>query len=135
MPEQYPIPTKLKLAALWASTMFFYVYGDYFSLYLPHHIQHLIEGKTPMGATSPVILLSFSLLMAIPSLMISLSVFLKPKINRIANITAGIIFTLIMLLIFVTSVADAWLMFYSFYAAVESVLTLVIVRLAWKWER
>ncbi len=135
MLDNQPIPTKLKLAALWTSTMFFYVYGDYFSLYLPNHIQHLMEGKTPMGATSPVILLSFSLLMAIPSLMISLSVFLKPKINRIANITAGIIFTLIMLLIFVTSVADAWLMFYSFYAAVESVLTLVIVRLAWKWER
>ena len=33
--EEYRAPTKVKLAALWASTMFCYVYGDYFGLYLP----------------------------------------------------------------------------------------------------
>jgi hypothetical protein len=29
--EEYRTPTKVKLAALWAATMFCYVYGDYLS--------------------------------------------------------------------------------------------------------
>jgi Family of unknown function (DUF6326) len=131
----FTVHTKFKLAALWTSTMFLYVYGDYFQLYVPNHIQDLMDGKTPMGATSPIKVLIFGLVMVLPSLMISLSVFLKSNINRIVNILAGSFYTLIMLLIFVQSIGDQWLMFYSLYAAIESVLTLVIVRLAWKWER
>jgi hypothetical protein len=134
MLENYTVPTKLKLAALWTSTMFLYVYGDYFQLYLPNHIQGLMDGKTPIGATSPWKVLIFGLIMVIPSLMISLSVFLKPSLNRVVNISAGSFYTLIMLFIFVQAVSDTWMMSYSLYAAVESVLTIVIVRLAWKWN-
>lgn len=32
--EEYRAPAKVKLAALWASTMFCYIYGDYFGLYV-----------------------------------------------------------------------------------------------------
>jgi hypothetical protein len=133
MLENYTPPTKLKLAALWTSTMFCYVYGDFFSLYVPKKIERIMQGQSGVGDTTPLALLSFALLMTIPSVMITLSLVLKPAINRWLNIVMGIVFTLIMALILAMSISREWMMFYSYLAAVEIVLTLTIVRLAWKW--
>ncbi len=33
--EDFQVPTRIKISALWASTMFCYVYGDYFGLFSP----------------------------------------------------------------------------------------------------
>jgi hypothetical protein len=132
--ENYTPPTKLKLSALWTSTMFCYVYGDFFSLYVPKKIERIMEGQSGVGDTTPLALLSFALLMTIPSVMITLSLMLKPALNRWLNISMGVFFTLIMALILVTSFAKEWMMFYSYLAAVEIVLTSAIVWVAWKWQ-
>ena len=131
------IHVKFKLAALWTATMFLYVYGDYFSLYLPNKIQKLMDGNSGVGATTPVLLLGFSVMMTIPSLMIGLSVLLPSRLNRWANIIAGIVFTLIMTLILVSQAQamNPWAMFYAYLAVVEIALTSIITWLAWKWER
>jgi len=34
--EELKINVKIKLSALWASVTFFYIYGDYFELYVPN---------------------------------------------------------------------------------------------------
>ncbi len=112
--------------------MFCYVYGDFFSLFIPGHIQHLIEGKSGVGATTPLSLVAFALLMTIPSVMIFLSLVLAPHINRWANIGTGVLFTLIMALILVTSLSE-WRLFYTYLAFVEILLTSAVVWYAWKW--
>lgn len=134
MLENYTPPTKLKLSALWTSTMFCYVYGDFFSLYVPKKIERIMQGQSGVGNTTPLALLSFALLMTIPSVMIPLSLVLKPTLNRWLNIIMGCIFTGIMALIFFSTIGNEWMMFYSYFAAVEVVLTLTIMRLAWKWS-
>jgi hypothetical protein len=132
--EDINVHVKFKLAALWTSTMFLYVYGDFFSLFVPGHIQKLMDGKSGVGTTTPFAILGFAVMMTIPSLMIFLSLTLPSNINRWANIISGFLFTLIMALILASSLREWWI-FYSYLAVVEIALTSIIVWFAWKWKR
>ncbi len=128
----FKINVKFKLSALWASVMFCYIYGDYFALYPHDQIQELINGKTRLD--EPMKLFAASILMTIPSIMIFLSLVLKPTINRLLNLIFGAIFTAIMVLIAVNSLSSWWT-FYVFLAIVESSITLLIVWQAWNWPK
>jgi hypothetical protein len=125
------IDVKIKLSALWAAVMFCYIYGDYFGLWQPGMLQDLLQGRTkPLGPTTQGVLLGTSILMAIPSVMVFLSLVLKPALNRWVNIVLGIVYTLIMLV----TMPGAWA-FYIFFGMVEVVLTVSIVWYAWTWPK
>ena len=125
------IHVKLKISALWASVMFCYIYGDYFWLYAPGKLQGMLEGKmVPLGPTTQGVLLFTSVTMAIPSVMIFLSLVLKPNLNRWVNIILGVIYTVFVLL----TMPGTWA-FYLFLGSVDVVLTALIVWYAWNWPR
>lgn len=130
--EDQKISVKIKLAALWTSLMFLYIYGDYFELYAPQKVEKLIDGTSLLD--SPVKLFLASLMLAIPALMISLTILLKPKVVRWLNVIFGIFFTLVVLLVATTSFYT-WYAFYVFYAIMEALVTLSIVWLAFKWPK
>ncbi len=130
--EDFKINVKIKISALWASLMFCYIYGDYFSLYVPKIVEGFIVGKTLLD--NPIKLFLASLLMAVPALMIFLSLALKPKINRLLNIIFSIIYSALMILIAITSLAPWWT-FYVFLAIVEIAITLLIAWYALKWPK
>ncbi len=132
MLENPKVNIKIKLAALWTSVLFCYIYGDYFELYAPGKIDSLVTGENTLD--SPTKLLIASIVLAIPAIMIALSVILNPKINRILNIIFGIVFTLIMMLIAINSLT-AWYSFYVFLAVLESLITILIIWYAWKWPK
>jgi Family of unknown function (DUF6326) len=130
--EDSKINIKIKLAALWTSVTLCYLYGDYFELYVPEKAQGLVNGVNMLD--SPTKLFAAAVMLAIPALMVFLSIVLKTTINRTLNITFGIFFTTIMLLIAVTSITP-WRAFYVFLALVESCLTIIIIISAWKWPK
>lgn len=130
--QDFRINIKIKLAALWTSLTFLYIYGDYFELYVPSKLSGIINGNNMLD--NPVKLFLASLLLAVPSLMICLSILLKPAVNRWLNILFGLFFTAIMLLIAVTSISE-WRTFYVFYAIIESMLTSIIVWTAFNWVK
>lgn len=130
--EDFKVNVRFKLSALWASVTLCYLYGDYFELYVPHKVAGLLSGENMLD--SPMKLFGASILLAIPALMVSLSIILKPLINKWLNIIFGIFFTLIMLLIAFKSL-ESWLTFYVFLAIVESILTSLIVWYAWTWGK
>jgi len=132
MLENPKINIKIKLASLWASATFCYLYGDYFELYTPDKVNSLITGENIMD--SPTKLLLASIILAIPSVMVAVSIFLKPKINRILNILFGTLFTLMMIFIGIMS-TNEWYLFYVFLAFLESIITALIVWYAWKWPK
>tara|TARA_R110002167_G_scaffold128570_6_gene310917 strand:+ start:2641 stop:3051 length:411 start_codon:yes stop_codon:yes gene_type:complete len=132
MLENPKINIKIKLSALWTSVLFCYVYGDYFELYVPKKVEGLVTGENILD--SPTKLLIASLVLAIPPIMIAMSILLKPKINRILNLVFGILFTAMMLLIAIKSLTP-WYSFYVFLAILESLITLLIVWYAWKWPK
>ena len=126
------VDTKLKLCALWASTMFCYIYCDYFELYVPGKLDSMLQGTMgPLGPVTQGVLVGTALLMAVPSLMIFLSLALPARPNRILNLIVGAFFTLLLALL---AFASAWY-FYKLFAATEAVLTALVVRYAWRWPR
>lgn len=129
--EDPKINIKIKLAGLWASVMFIFIYVDYFGLYIPGFMQKVIEGE--VGHTgleiNQIFLLLVILLMIIPSLMIFLSLVLKAKVNRLANIIAGIFKIVI---VAGAMIGETWI-YYLAGSIVELVLLGLIVWYAWKW--
>ncbi|WP_420318100.1 DUF6326 family protein [Ekhidna sp.] len=126
------INIKIKLSALWTSLVLCFLYGDYFELYTPGKVDSLLTGNNVLD--SPMTLLIASVILSIPSLMVALSVLLNAKLNRILNISFGMLFTLMMLLIGINSMTP-WYSFYVFLAFLESLITIYIIYLAWKWPK
>jgi hypothetical protein len=126
-----PVSPRTKLSALWTSTMFCYVYGDYFELYVPGRLSSMLAGRMdPLGPVTPGLLLGTSTLLAMPALMVILSVLLPPTLSRWINIVAGAFYSLVMVLV----IRGAW-SFYVLMGLIEITLTLSVVAVAWRWPR
>ena len=123
------IRVKMKLAALWASMMFFYSYVDYFGLHVPGHLQNILAGKVFVFEITQLFLLTALVLTTIPALMISLSVALPAKVNRWTNIIVAALWIPYTLF----NLAGEFWMHLVYGAVVEVVLLLLIIRYAWKW--
>ena len=129
--EDVKINVKIKLAGLWATVMFLFLYVDVFGFMVPGHIEDLIAGEVAAGfQITPLFLLGVIILMTIPSLMVFLSLALPAKANRWANIIVGI-FEIVVNLIFV--IMPPFWPFYIFGTIVEVVLLALIVWYAWTW--
>ncbi len=126
--EFITINLKLKLAALWASFMFLYIYVDYFHLYMPGMLQDLLDGKVFTFDISQVFLLIVMVLVAIPALMIFLSVALPNSVNRLVNPIIAAVYIPYMLF---NLVGVAWPHMY-FAAAVEVIQLILIIKYARK---
>ena len=129
--EDIKVSVKLKLAALWTSFMFLYIYVDYFALYMPGSLKDILAGKVFVFDISYVFLLIAMIFVAIPSLMIFLSVALPAKVNRWTNIIVAAVYIPYMLF---NLAGVAWAHMY-FAAAVEVALLLLIIGYAWKWPK
>ena len=128
--DDIKVHVRLKLSALWTSVMFCYIYADYFGLYVPGKLQGMLAGKmAPLGQVTQGVLVGTSVMLAIPAVMIFLSLALKPGLSRWLNIVFGALYTAIILI----TMWD-WA-FYIFYGIIEVVLTSLVVWYALKWPR
>jgi len=127
--EDMKIGVKMKLSALWVAMMLLYIYADILSLFRPGQIEEMREGLMgPLPVTQASLLVA-SILMIIPAVMVFLSLTLKPKVNRWANVTLGVLYTLVNIS---NLIGETWA-YYIFFGIMEIVLTLLIVWYAWKW--
>jgi len=128
--DDVKINLKIKLSALWTTVLFLYAYADIKAFFRPGIIEGLIAGKAGDFQITQSFLLVSAIIMAIPSLMIFLSLALKASINRWANIILGIVYSAIILGTLL--MGGAWA-YYIFYAVIEILLTGMIAWLAFKW--
>ncbi len=131
----FSINIKFKLAFLWTALMFLYIYADYFRLMTPMKLEKMMNLQTPMGPTSPGILVIFSVILIIPTLMIILSIFLKPHVNKWLNIVIAFIYASISILIIISSIEDEWQTFFVIFNFVEILVFAIIISQALKWPR
>lgn len=131
----YNVNIKIKLAALWTTLMFLYIYADFFELMTPKKLEKMIDLQTPMGPTSPEILVVFSVILIIPSLMIFLSVFLKTQINKWLNICIAALYASMSILIIVSTLGSEWHAFYILFNLIEVFVFAMIIYQALKWPR
>lgn len=129
--EDININVKLKIAALWVSFMFLYIYVDYFHLYMPGSVQDILAGKMYVFDITQTALLIGLVSVTIPALMIFLSVALSANANRWVNIIIAAVYIPYTLF---NLVGEAW-MHMVFGAIVEVSILLLIISYAWKWPR
>ncbi len=128
---EFKSPVNLKLAALWTAFTFFYIYVDYFHLYMPNVLSDLQAGRVFTFDITQEFLLFAMVSVSIPAIMIFLSVALPAKTNRILNLTISAVYIPYTLF---NLVGEAWMHMY-YGAVVEVVLLGFIWGYAWKWRQ
>jgi hypothetical protein len=129
--EDMKINVNLKISALWAALMFCFIYGDHFSLFRTGQIADMMAGKLGPFTVTQVSLLLASIYAAIPGVMIFLSLVLKPKANRRANMILGIFYILSNSASFLT---DTWI-YFIVLGVIEVAITALIIWYAVKWPK
>ena len=129
-----PLSVRAKLAAAWTSLMFLIIYIDYFHLYQPGEIDSIRGGVIFEFDISGTLMSIFFVVIAIPTLMILLSMTLPARVNRATNLVVASLYT--PLLVF-NAAGASW--DYAFYYAltigVEVLIVAFILRSAWTWPR
>ncbi len=126
----------IQLAALWAARSLSGRLGDSLRATDSVILKEIIAGETAIPITQELLLI-FSVLLLVPIVMFVLSVTLKDKANRWANIGVGIFFVGFDLL-FVISIVLAPIgsaLYDTFLGFVYPVFTGLVVLRAWKWPR
>src|SRR5215475_5691039 len=125
--------TKDRLSLLWTFALLNYLYADVVALFA------IAGSREPFEPLPPWALMGSAVLMEIPIVMILASRLLPFRENRLANIIAGGIVTLVNgFLTFVPPLAG-WgkppaFPEYLFFGTIETVATSVIIWQAWTWS-
>ena len=133
--EDLRMPVQAKLAAAWTSFMFLYIYVDYLHLYKPGAIDDILDGVVFKFDISPDLCRPSSLTsVAIPILMVLLSMTLPARVNRATNLVVASLY----IPVSVFNAAGAswdWAFFYGLSIGLEVLLLAFILRSAWTWPR
>ena len=133
--EDRRMPVQAKLAAAWTSVMFLYIYVDYFHLHKPGVIDDLRAGVVGLDFyITPTVLTIFVALIAIPALMVMLSMTLPARMNRATNLVVASLFIPVTVFNAVGESWD-WAFFYGLSIGLEVLLLAFILRSAWTWPR
>src|SRR5918996_637137 len=123
-----PVPVRAKLAAAWTSFMFLYIYVDYFALYKPGVIDDILAGVVWEFQISQTLLTVFLALIAVPILMIVLSVILPARANRVINLAVASVYVPVSAF---NAVGESWTFFYWGAVALEVIVLALFFRFAW----
>ncbi|WP_329000818.1 DUF6326 family protein [Kribbella sp. NBC_00709] len=130
--EDQPIPVRAKLTAAWTSFMFLYAYVDILNFFTPGVIDDILNGKVFEFGLSQTFSTTALTLMAIPILMIVLSMTLPARVSRIANLVVASLYIPVTAF---NALGESWLYFYGLGIALELILLALILRYAWTWPR
>jgi hypothetical protein len=132
--EDRQLPVQAKLAAAWASFMFLYIYVDYLALYKPGFLDNILAGRVHEFDTGPLFIALGLTLIAIPSLMIVLSMTLPARVNRTINLVVAALYIPVSIY---NADGESWSYsyFYGLSIGLEVLLLAFILRSAWTWPR
>ena len=126
--EPASVNVRIKISALWAVLLFVYGYVDIFGLYRPDVRAEIESGQIGGFTLSQSFLLATTIYVVIPSLMVFITLILRPRLNRIANIALPIIYALTI----VAGAIGEW-NYYIVASAIEVGLLALVVYYAWTW--
>lgn len=129
--EEVRVGVRLKISALWIAMLFLFAYGDIFGFFQPGQIAEVSAGEISGIEITQIFLFGASVYIAVASVMVFLSLVLRPKIARWANIVLPILYVVS---IVASVIGEDWAYFF-FLSIVESVLLLLIIWYAWNWPR
>ena len=121
---------KVLFSTLWIFVTVNYIFCDVFTLFHSESLKQLMTGEMGGMKINQSFLLSFSILMEMPMVMIVLSRILSYKSNRLANIIVALIMTLVQA---ATLFTDDNTLHYIFFSIIEVGTTSFILYSAWNW--
>ncbi len=121
---------KVLFSTLWIFVTMNYIFCDVFTLFHSESLKQLMTGEMGGMKINQSFLLSFSILMEMPMVMIVLSRILPYKSNRLANIIVALIMTLVQA---ATLFTDDNTLHYIFFSIIEVGTTSFILYSAWNW--
>ena len=124
------INPRVKIAALWASMLFVFVYVDLFSLYRADIRADIEAGKIFAFSIGQGFLLGVVVYIALPSLMVFLSLVLPVKVTRMANLVLAVLYAVTI----VGGAVGEW-NYYILGSAIEAALLVTIAYYAWTWPK
>ncbi|GAA0948111.1 hypothetical protein GCM10009554_45390 [Kribbella koreensis] len=130
--DEQPVPVRAKLAAAWTSFMFLYAYVDILNFFTPGVIKDILDGKVFEFDLSQTFSTAALALVAIPILMVVLSMMLPAGANRITNLIVASVYVPVSAF---NVVGESWTYFYGLGVVLELVLLALILRYAWTWPR
>ena len=127
------IDVKLVLSALWIAMLIVFAYVDIFGFLRADALRAALDGKmAATGITVDQVFLVFTIVyILVPTLMVVLSLVLRPRVNRIVNIVVALFYAVSIIAL---CIGEGWV-YYLLGSAVEVVLLVAIVRTAWTWPR
>jgi Family of unknown function (DUF6326) len=128
--EDAKVGVRLKISALWIALLFLYAYGDIFGFFEPGRIEEIVSGEISGIDITETFLFAVSVYIAIASVMVFLTLVLKPSVCRWTNVVLAIVYIATIVAAAVGESAH-----YLFLSAVEIAMLLLIVRSAWTWPR
>ena len=125
------VDVKILLCALWIAMLFVFAYVDIFGFFRADVLNAAIEGSvaTTALAVNQVFLTSALVYIMLPTLMVVLSLVLRPRANRIINIAVSLLYTVTIL---ASCIGETWV-YYLLGSTIEAILLVAIARTAWKW--
>jgi hypothetical protein len=126
--EPSNVNVRIKLSALWTSMLFVFAYVDLFSLYRPDFRADVEAGEIGGFTVNQSFLLGTTAYIVIPSLMVFLSLILRPRVNRIANIALSVMYALTI----IAGAIGEW-NYYIFGSAIQVMQLAAIVYYTWTW--
>ena len=129
--EDVKVNIKIKLSALWASLIFFFIYGDIFYFYKAGQLESVMAGNVGPFQATQYTLVGLSLFMAVPFIMVFLSLVLKPNVNKWTNIIIGILYLIANA---VSAFTDS-MAFFIIYGVLESAILILIIVFAFRWPK
>jgi len=130
--DDQPLPVRAKLAAAWTSFMFLYAYVDILNFFTPGVIEDILDGKVFEFDLSQTFSTTALTLMAIPILMVVLSMTLPARVNRTTNLIVAALYVPVTAF---NATGESWLFFYGLGVGLELILLALILRYAWTWPR
>jgi hypothetical protein len=129
--EDGRVGVRFKISALWVAMLFLFAFGDIFGFFAPGQIEEVMRGEISGIEITRVFLFGVSVYIAIASVMVYLSLVLRPGVSRWTNIVLAILY---IVSIVISAIGDT-LAYFLFLSAVESVLLLLVVWYAWRWPK
>jgi len=117
-----------KLSTMWVFATLNYLYCDVVTLMDPNLLRGFVVGRVGGVEVTPGFLLGAGMLVEIPMAMVLFSRLLGRRTNRIANVAAGAVMTIIQAGTLIVRIPAPY---YAFFSAVEIATTAVIVWYAW----
>jgi hypothetical protein len=124
------VNVRIKISALWTSMLFIFVYVDLFTFYRADFRADVEAGTVGGFTVNQSFLLATTAYVVIPSLMVFLTLILRPGIARITNVALSVIYALTI----VSGAIGEW-NYYILGSALEVVALAAIASYAWTWPK